>query len=151
MTEHNIFANHVRLSNKTCPCSSMTSWKNVLCISATMEFAMKDIFLSCPVASKARRTFMNSSDTVGILRIGLLLVLCHPSPIKESPISLSSGVKTHMDCCCRRSSVAGRILVVQVVLLGKKVSFPYVMEDVMIPWCIQEVRVKRPSLCLGFT
>ena len=43
---------------------------------------MKDMFLSCPEASKARRTFMNPSDTVSILRIGLLLVFCHPSPMK---------------------------------------------------------------------
>ena len=29
MTEHNFFANHARLSNKTCPFSSMTSCMNV--------------------------------------------------------------------------------------------------------------------------
>jgi hypothetical protein len=65
---------------QTCPCSSMTSCMNVMRISDTMEFAMKGMFLSCPDASKARRTFMNPSDASGILRIGLLLVLCHPSP-----------------------------------------------------------------------
>ena len=63
------------------------SWPSVR-ISATMEFAMKGMFLSCPDASKARRTFMNPSDAASILRIGLLLVLCHPSPMKQAPISL---------------------------------------------------------------
>ena len=63
------------------------SWPSVR-ISATMEFAMKGMLLSCPDASKARRTFMNPSDAASILRIGLLLVLCHPSPMKQAPISL---------------------------------------------------------------
>jgi hypothetical protein len=57
-------------------------------ISDTMEFAMKGIFLSCPDASKTRQTCMNTSDAASILRIGLLLVLCHPSPMKQDPISL---------------------------------------------------------------
>jgi hypothetical protein len=51
-------------------------------ISATMEFAMKGMFLSCPDASKARRTFMNPSDAASILRIGHgshLLILGSPS------------------------------------------------------------------------
>jgi hypothetical protein len=63
------------------------SWSRVR-ISATMDFAMKGMFLSCPDASKARRTFMNPSDTSSILRIGLLLVLFHPSPMNQAPISL---------------------------------------------------------------
>ncbi len=83
--------------NKTCPCSSMTSCMNVLCISATMEFAMKDMFLSCPDASKTQWTFMN-----------------------------------RMSSFCRRSSVGGRILEVQVVLLVTTVSLPCVLEDVMM-------------------
>ena len=41
-----------------------------------------------PDSSKARRTVMNPSDSTRILRIGLFLVLCHPSPMKESSMSL---------------------------------------------------------------
>ena len=63
------------------------SWPRVR-ISVTMEFVMKGMFLSCPDASKARRTFMKPSDTESILRIRLLLVLCHPPPMKQAPISL---------------------------------------------------------------
>jgi hypothetical protein len=39
------------------------SWPSV-CISATIGFAMKCMFLSCPDASKTRQTFVNPSDSL---------------------------------------------------------------------------------------
>ncbi len=54
------------------------------------------------------------------------------SPMRLSAVWIATYPSWGRGSCCRRSSVAGRILAVQVFLLGKIVSFPCVLENVMM-------------------
>jgi hypothetical protein len=65
--------------------AKMFSWPSV-CISVTMEIPMKRLFLSDPDSWNARWTFMNPSNVASILRIGLLLVIYHPSEMSVSSV-----------------------------------------------------------------
>ena len=78
------------------------------------------MFLSCPDVSKGRRTFTCPSVDTITFRIGLLIVLCHPSLMTQKLISLYMGVRICMVSCCSRASVAGRFFCVHVFLLDKE-------------------------------